>query len=284
MPLPFLKDRTTYPPFIKVLIYANIYIAVCAASQVLLTQRLFGICFDLRSASYMLFILLSTYVQYNMQRGYVIAHANGSTERSQWVIRHKKTMLISNLVAVAILLCLCWELSRTSIIIMVAAEVVATLYYMPPFNLRKHGYIKPFLLGAVWTISCGLVPLIENKLLSTNAWYYLASQFCFISALCILFDVKDSVGDYMGGVNTYANRLGAPFAKVLASILIVLAAVSFWFIGQSPAAKLANTVVMVLSALLCFLSHDKKHPFFYYLYIDGLMLLQSLAVCGALLL
>lgn len=279
-----MKDKPAYPSFIKVLIYANIYIAICAASQVVLTQRLFGIHFDLRSASYTLFIMLSTYVQYNMQRGYVIAYANGSTERSQWIIRYKKTMLVSVFAALAILLCLCWELSRASIIIMVAAEIVATLYYMPPFNLRKHGYVKPFLLGAVWTISCGLVPLIENNMLDMNAWYYLGSQFCFISALCVLFDVKDSVGDYMGGVNTYANRLGALFAKVLAAILVMLAAGLFWFIDLGLAAKMANAAVMLVSALFCFLSHDKKHPFFYYLYIDGLMLLQSMAVCSALLL
>lgn len=284
MPWPSLKDKTTYPPFIKVLIYANIYIAICAASQVVLTQRLFDIRFDFTSASYILFIFLSTYVQYNMQRGYVIAHASGSTERSQWVLKHKKIMLISNFASLVVLLFLCNNLSWTAIGIMVSAELVSTLYYLPPFNLRKHGYVKPFLLGAVWTISCGLVPLIENKLVSMESWYYLGSQFCFISALCILFDVKDSTGDYMNGVNTYANRLGALFARILAVLLVVAAAVLFWMLDLSLAAKLANTAVMLLSALLCFLSHDKKHPFYYYLYIDGLMLLQSLAVCGALLL
>lgn len=279
-----MENKTAYPPFIKVLIYANIYIAICAASQVVLTQRLFNIPFSFTSASYILFIFLSTYVQYNMQRGYVIAHDNVNTERSQWVLRHKKTMLISNFASLGILLFLCNNLSWTSIGIMVGAEVMATLYYLPPFNLRKHGYIKPFLLGTIWAISCGLVPLIENKLLGTQAWYYLGSQFCFISALCVLFDVKDSVVDYMNGANTYANKIGSPFARTLAALLVVLAAVLFWMIDMGTGAKLANAAVMLLSAAMCFLSHDQKHSFFYYLYVDGLMMLQALAVCIVMIL
>jgi hypothetical protein len=273
-----LENKSAYPSFIRVLIYANVFIAICAASQAALTQRLFNIRADFTSLSYIAFIMLSTYVQYNMQRGYVIAQDHNHSERAQWVVRHKKIMLLSNAACLLILLFLCNNLSWTAIGIMVGAELVSTFYYMPPFNLRRYGYIKPFLLGAVWTISCGLVPMIENNLLSIQASCYLLSQFCFISALCILFDVKDSVADIAGNVRTYANVFGAMPSRILAAVLMVIAAISFLFVYASLAAKIANTSVMALSVLLTFFSHDKRHAFYYYLYIDGLMLLQAVGV------
>jgi hypothetical protein len=66
-----------------------------------------------------------------------------------------------------------------------------------PFNLRRHGYIKPFLISSVWVISCSLVPLIENKLLTEHSIWFVVSQiFVLYSVLCLLFDIKDSVNDF----------------------------------------------------------------------------------------
>ncbi len=282
MPCRFLKHNGTYHPFIRVLVYANIYIALCAAAQVVLTQRVFDIRFGAVPASYILFILLSTYVQYNMQRGYVVASEQVHTERAVWVLKHRKIMLASNFMALFVLLFLCNDLSWTAIGIMIGAEIVSSLYYLPPFNLRRYGYIKPFLLGAVWAISCVLVPLIENGRTGEQACVYALSQFCFVSALCVLFDIKDAAADKANDTHTYANRFGITVSRSLAIILIVAGGVSFLCLNISPLAKVANSAVMLLSIALVFLSHDRQHSFFYYLLIDGLMLLQALAVSVAM--
>jgi hypothetical protein len=97
----------------------------------------------------------------------MITENNLHDDRSQWLLKHKKLLLYSVGLALFIVLFLCNNLSWTSIGIMVGAELVSTLYYLPPFNLRKHGYMKPFLVSAIWVISCTLVPIIENKLFFT---------------------------------------------------------------------------------------------------------------------
>ena len=148
--------------FLKVLVYGNIFISIAGLAQVLLTQLIFKIPFDYYSISYLAFIFLSTYLQYNVQRGYSLIQNNPQTERSQWMIHNRKPMLISLGVSLLALLFLCNWLSWTSIYIMIGAELVSTLYYMKPFNLRRFGFIKPIIVGAIWVISCVLIPLLEN--------------------------------------------------------------------------------------------------------------------------
>jgi len=265
-------------------VYANIFVALCALAQTWLTQVLFGILPNYDSLSYLLFVMLSTYVQYNTQRGYIINQSNVGSTRAQWVTRHRKVLLISNAVCLVVLLFLCNSLSWTAIGIMVGAEVIATMYYMPPFNLRRFGYVKPFIIGAVWTISCGLVPLLENKLLNgADAWLYLAAQFAFLSAVCMLFDVKDAEGDYMVGINTYANRFGLWTSKGIAIALFIAAAALILFTSMNGVLQFTNAGVMFTGVVLTLFAGNQKHSFFYYLLVDGLLLLQGLMLCAVAL-
>jgi hypothetical protein len=257
-------------------VYANVFIALCAFSQVLLTQLLFHIPYTFDSVSYLVFVPVATFVQYNIQRGYMVSHYNLGTERSQWLHKNKRIMLYTNIVGLVILLCLCNSLSWTSIIIMVVAEVISSFYYLPPFNLRKYGYIKPFLISAVWAVSCVVVPLVENNMMDppTHAasYYFIAAQFLFIAVLCMAFDIKDASVDFAGGVYTYANVLGERFTKVLCSVMLAGSFVCRWFFDP----RLALFFLFSLSAtlLVTLLSTDKKHAFYFYLAVDGMLILQ----------
>ena len=83
------------------------------------------------------------------------------------------------------------------------------------FNLRKTRLHQTILISSVWVISCSLVPLIENKLITDQSIWFVISQFCFISVLCLLFDIKDGENDYLSGVNTYPNKFGAKITKLV---------------------------------------------------------------------
>jgi len=271
-------------PFIKVLVYANVFIALCAFAQVLLTQLLFKLPFNPDNISYLALIPLSTYIQYNIQRGYMINPQNYYTDRSQWLLKNKKKMLISMGICLLILLFLCWSLSWKSVIVLFGAELISTLYFLPPFNLRKFGYVKPFLISAVWVVSCVVVPLIENKMLDAGHaqnYLFIAAQFLFIAELCMVFDIKDAGDDFIAGVYTYANVWGTKFTKVLCTILLIASGVNFWLFDQ----KLSwfNLVPLLISLVFTLLSTDKKHGFWFYLAIDGLLILQLLFLSFALL-
>lgn len=266
-------------PIIKTIVYANVFISLCALAMVFTTYKVFSIPFNYQNNSYLLFIFLSTYLQYNVQRGYSIFKTDNLTERSLWVNKNKKALLITIGISLITILFLCNYLSYTSIAIMVVAELLSTLYYLPPFNFRKYGYIKPFLISLVWIASCVIVPLFENKLLDINSIWFNVSQFLFIAYLCILFDIKDADDDFISGVNTYANKFGLLVTKIISIVLIILMILCYLLFNHQtiPLFKI-SIVIGFISALFISISNDKRHPFFYYLWIDGLILLQAMIV------
>lgn len=270
-------SKLTSSPITKILVYANVFIALCSMAQVFVTYLMFSIPFDFNNNSYLLFVLLSTYLQYNVQRGYLINPTNQLTDRSQWLTKHKKILLISVGLCLIAVIFLCNNLSYTSIGIMVGAEVLSTLYYLPPFNIRKYGYIKPFLIAMIWVISCTVVPLIENHLMTQNSIWFIVSQFCFISTLCTLFDIKDAEDDYLKGVNTYANKFGLTITKILCIILMLVSSSCYLFF-ENPNKKLLLTsiIISLITIGSVLLTTEKKHSFYYYLWIDGLLILQVL--------
>ncbi len=211
-----------------------------------------------------------------MQRGYLINGANLNTESAQWLSKHKKIMLYSVGASLIALLFLCNSLSYTSIAIMVGAEAISTFYYLPPFNLRKHGYIKPLIIAAIWSISCAAVPLIENQLLTPDRTLFLVSQFCFITVLCILFDIKDMTDDFLNGINTYANKLGVSGTKWVCALFIVVSGICFYLSIQNPKALIGELIVLAVTAITVLITTEKKHRFYYYLWVDGLMASQAI--------
>lgn len=262
-------------PVVRTLVYANVFISICALSQVLLTYHLFPLPVNFENNSYLLFVFLATYLQYNLQRGYAITQNNFHTDRSLWLTEHKKILFFTCIAALGILFFLCWHLSWTSIIIMGVAEIISNLYYLPPFNLRKYGYIKPFLISAIWVISSIVVPLIENQLFTTHCIWLIASQFIFIGVLCMLFDIKDADDDYVSGVNTYANILGMKFTKGFCYVLTLISSICFYMFMPEAATLLKIIILGLLTFLAIYLTDDRKHSFYYYLFVDGLLIVQT---------
>lgn len=261
----------------KTLVFANVFISIAALAQVLVTYVLFPLPISYYNNSYLLLILLSTFIQYNVQRGYMINQANVHTERSQWLIKHRKTLLYSVALFLVIALFLCNSLSYTSIGIIIGAEVISTLYYLPPVNLRKFGYIKPFIISFIWVISCCVVPLIEHGLVTPHSYLYFTAQFLFIAVLCLLFDIKDMENDYLNGVNTYANKFGVTITKVISFLLLTLATFSFYAFTTDKNKLTAELITVTITAFTILFTNDKKHDFYYYLWVDGLLLLQGIA-------
>jgi 4-hydroxybenzoate polyprenyltransferase len=278
MRMRYLKTKTFIPsPFLNTLVYGNVFIALCAFAQVLVTYHFFPIPVNFDNNSYLLFVLLATYLQYNVQRGYyIINHVNPDSPRSKWVLKHKKIMGYTIGASLIVLLFLCNKLSWQSIAIMVGAEIISTLYYLQPFNLRRHGYVKPFLISAVWVISCSLVPLIENQLLTEHSIWFMASQFVFISVLCMLFDIKDNDKDFLSGVNTYANRFGVTVTKVICALLIIIGFTCFYVFKSDASSSIGSIILRLLLLLTILHTNDNRHAFYFYLWVDGLLIIQTI--------
>ncbi len=278
MPSSYSKNNWLFDlSLVKTMVYTNAFIALCAFAQVFLTYRLFHIPFNLENKIYLIVVLLSTYLQYNVQRGYYfINQTNLDSERGKWVSKHKNILLLSVIISLVVVLFFINILSFVSILIMSVAELISILYFLPPFNLRRYGYFKPFLISFVWVISCCLVPLIENELFNTHSIWYLASQFVFISVLCMLFDVKEHENDFLTGVKTYANQFGVKVTKIICVCLVLIGFTCFYYFNHTMPYLAPSIMLRLLLLITILLTKDSRHEFYYYLVIDGLLILQAI--------
>jgi UbiA prenyltransferase family len=289
-------------PILKTLVYANVFIALCAAAEIGFTLLHFNIPISSRTLSYIAFVFFSTFLQYNMQTGQGIfafyiqrlviqlkfkkkiefqLHPSFlHDERIVWLAENRNAFLISNLFAISAIIFLCNWLSWTSIYIMVGAEVVSTLYYSKPFNFRKYGFIKPFLVSAIWTISCVIVPLLEFSHITYHTCFFIAAQFLFIAELCVVFDIKDAEKDFESGVYTYANKLGLKFTRLFCIGLIAASGVLYGLFSQQTLPILIESMFLLFCGVLSLFADNKKHTLYYYLLIDGLLLAQAIAYVG----
>lgn len=272
-----------HSPALKILVNAHVFISLCAAAQVLVTYMLCGIPVNADNNAYILFVFLSTYLQYNVQRGYFIQQVNLYTESTAWILRHRKVLVITALAAVVTLLFLCQHLSYTSIAILAGAELVSTAYYLPPLHLRRYGYLKPLVISSIWMLSCTAVPLIENQLFSGTVLWLWLSQFCFLSVLSILFDVKDTTDDFLNGIATYANTIGMRGTRVVCCVLAIGSLAAFWKFSGVGQAFCAQALLTTLTLVTIFTTHEKRHRYYFYLWVDGLLLWQALLLYAFLL-
>lgn len=277
MPWKFLRTNWLIDsPLAKILVNAHVFIALCAAAQVLVTYMLCGIPANPDNHAYILFVFLSTYLQYNVQRGYFIQQVNLYTESSAWILRHRKVLIYTALLAGAGLLFLCNSLSTTSILLLVGAELISTAYYAPPLNLRKIGFLKPLVISGIWMLSCTAVPIIENQLFSQKVLWLWLSQFFFISVLSVLFDVKDTTDDFLNGISTYSNVIGIKGTRILCSLLSLASLFCFWKFEADSKALPAEIMLFAVTLVTIWITDEKRHRFYFYLWVDGLLLLQAL--------
>ena len=277
-----MQTSNTIPKFLsspiaKTLVYANIFISICSLAQVFVTYIVFDIRLDWNNIFYLVFVFSSTYIQYNIQRIFAIIQNKSSFERADWYKKNNVLVLFIGCISLVLVGLISWNLSSLSISLMVSVELLSNLYYLPPFNLKKYGAIKPFIISTGWVISCVFVPLYENNILQINTIWFMVSQFLFISSLCILFDIKDAEEDYLKGVNTYANKFGITITKIISISLMVLSSLCCLFLKHPTLPILIITgITSAITIGSILLTNEKKHTFYYYLWIDGLMIVQAL--------
>lgn len=268
--------------FTDTLVYANIFIAIAGLCQVILTLTIFSISINWQNFSYVLFVFLSTFLQYNMQRGYNFLEKHPDNERNIWLLKNKKALLIFLGISLISILFLCNWLSWTSIGIMIFAELISSFYFMKPLQLRRFGFVKPFIISLIWVVSCAIVPFIENNLINSKTILFCSAQFFLTAALCVLFDIKDKKTDFDEGIKTYANTYETKITKLIAFILLVVYFIIMLFVFSSSSYILLNSIYFLIVSNAIIFSNDEKDPFYYFLFVDGLLIIQIIITAGCL--
>jgi 4-hydroxybenzoate polyprenyltransferase len=160
-------------------------------------------------------------------------------------------------------------------------------------KIRRIGWLKPFVVGFTWTGVVNIFPVLfwhirhqaaDGQPLLPSGIFWLQS-FLFVSALAVIFDIKDFRSDVRTGVFTYPARLGVrkTFLYIIFPLIFLSMVCLVIFLQQqaySPI-QIAFQLIPYFVLLILSLNFKKvKDVLFYLVAIDGLMLVKAL--CGAI--
>lgn len=292
---------------IKTIFFGNYFYGICAVAlsiEASLQQE-----FPLNSILYYALVFMSSVFYYTIAYVGEPTGKDATNKREAWYIRNRKRIKQRQIV-LAILIIVCsvlflndiWEqLWQTPLInwfLIFLFPTVAAMYYginsrqWGGINLRKIGWLKPFVIGFTWagfvtvfpvvfsSIEHGVefVPEFKNVLLFVK-------NFMFVSVLCILFDIKDYATDANRQLKTFVVKTG--LRKTIFYIIIPLSAIglgSFLLYAISSQFHilkiLLNTIPFILLIIVAYSLHRRRAITYYLAIIDGLMLVK--AICGSI--
>jgi 4-hydroxybenzoate polyprenyltransferase len=270
------------------LLFSNIFMSFCAIAQGLITFYLIG-AKPVYEVLAILFIGTLGLYNFSILISKPAHPENSPLIRERWFFAHHRLMVTITIVCIMALLPLFFLISTESKILLVFLGVVSFSYSLPLFTLgdRKFGLrnipgLKQFLITLVWTMSSVLLPLLEaqHRGLGTvsmrDTTILIAKRFLFIAALTVPFDIRDLFQDRQSGLKTvpvvWGEKRAYLFCQVLLAGYIVL---MFLFRHDGFSSNFfALTITAVLAGWLIFRSTIEKNEYYYFFWLDGILILQ----------
>lgn len=274
------------------LLFSNIFMSLCAVAQALVTYMLIS---SPPSPAVLVLLFTSTLGIYNFC--ILITkpqHPEASSfKRVRCFFRYYRLMVIFTLLALLSLVPLFFMLSTASKLLLIFLSILSFAYGFPLFKVGNHQFglrnipgLKPFLITLVWTLSCVLLPILESQSrnLSTisaeDASILLAKRFLFIGALTIPFDIRDLFHDRQAGLKTIPVAWGEKNAYLFCQALLAgYIMLLFLFRNNGFSTDFwALTLSVVATGILIFNARWKKNEYYYFFWLDGVLILQYVAL------
>ncbi len=231
-------------------------------------------------------------------------------ERTKWyvknaaILKHTQNIILFILIADAAFFIVKYQQSFVAMnslqygqILLFPIIALTYTFNILPFpeikKLRRIGWLKPFVIGFVWSGFVSVYPVIFYQLQTNHVHADVFSMpsgllwlknFMFISTLCIMFDVKDREEDKKAGIKTFAVQLGIKKTILFIIIPLVIAGIVAFILfvekNHFPYQRImANAIPYILLLITAYSLIHKKRKIIYYLFvIDGLMIVK--AICG----
>lgn len=275
------------------LLFSNIFIALCAVAQGLVTYYLLGF----KPDEHVLGILFSaTLALYNFSifLSRPKDPANSPFRRVRWIFSHYRLMITLSIIAILSIIPQFLFLSVTAKILLVFLAMVAVAYNLPfftlhdkKFSLRNIPGIKLFLIALVWSLSAVLLPILELEsqgtvVSSRDTILLVAKRFLLVAAITVPFDIRDLFQDKHYELKTIPVLIGEKRAYLFCQfLLLAYVAMLFLFTNEFDGDFWALTLTALLAGWLIFKSDLKKTEYYYFLAIDGVLILQYVLVASA---
>jgi 4-hydroxybenzoate polyprenyltransferase len=280
--------KKTFLSILDLLLFSNVFMALCAVAQALVTFKLIG-----SKPYYPLLALLfsSTLFIYN-----ICLFLTKPSDPSQspllpkrWFFAHSRLMTTLTLVSLMVLMFMFLLLSFKSEALLGVLGVLSIGYSLPIFSkgnqrfgLRNIPGIKSALIALVWTMSCVLLPMFEAEahhgitIPLPDALIIISKRFLFIAALTIPFDIRDLFQDGPSGLKTIPVIFGKEGAYLFCQVLLA-GYIVLLFLFRSNGFNhdfFALGLTTFLTGWLIFRSKWEKNEYYYFFYMDGVLILQ----------
>jgi len=280
--------KKLFLPVLDFILFSNVFMALCAVAQALITFQLIG-----SKPVYTVLGLLftATLAEYNFS--IFISKPNHPQKspyrRVRWFFAHHRLMVTFTIVSVLSLIPLFLLLSMESRILLVFLSILSLGYSIPLFSIGDHKFglrhipgLKPFLITLVWTLSCVLLPVLEAQdmhmttISMRDTTILIAKRFLYVAALTIPFDIRDLFHDKQTGLKTIPVAWGEKNAYLFCQFLLAGYIVLLFMFRHNGfnVNFMALTASAILTGWLIFKSKWKKDEYYYFLYMDGVLIVQ----------
>jgi len=282
--------KKIFQPVFDFLLFSNVFMALCAVAQALVTFYLIGT----KPGTPVVFLLFtSTIGIYNFS---ILLTKPKNPELSQykrvrWFFAHYRLMVTFTIVSLLSLIPLFFLMSTESRILLIFLGAISFAYSIPLFSLGEQKFglrnipgLKQFLITLVWTMSTVLLPILEAQHFHLTAismrdtTILIAKRFLLIAALTVPFDIRDLFEDQQSGLKTIAVAWGEKKAYVFCQVLLAGYVVLLFLFRDNGfnADFFALTITVVLAGWLIFKSTWEKNEYYYFFFLDGVLILQYL--------
>ncbi len=282
--------KKSFSAALDFLLFSNLFIGVCAVAQGMVTYYLLAAPPD---KYILMFLGCSTVLIYNLSMllSWPAQPQQSPFKRVRWIHSHYRlTISLTLISALCVIPLALWYLNFQAQILMLFTGLIAVAYNFPfltihqkKIGLRNIPGIKLFLIGFVWAVSCVLLPILNIEHVHgisiplNETILLVAKRFLFICAITIPFDIRDLFQDKLYELKTIPVLFGEKKAWLFCQFLLVVYLILLWlFSKEINSDVIALTATIFLSGWLIFKSTIQRNEYFYFLYLDGTLLLQWL--------
>ncbi|MES2621130.1 MAG: UbiA family prenyltransferase [Bacteroidota bacterium] len=277
---------------IEGIIYSNIFIGICAVALTLTNQVTVEGDFHFNKG--LGFVFFSTVFTYCFLKFRKTGGAVENTTHHNWAEEHQQ--LSRNILVISLLATVFYFAGlegRVQFVVALLAAFTALYGFVnipftnPKRKLRDFGLLKTVFVAIVWSVTTVVVPLGDSFVETDVMIFLLLRRFLFILALTIPFEIKDMVGDREHNLKTIPYLIGVSNTKLLAQgILLLLALIIIMqhlFFGLSIGYMLALDISLLLTIFCIQPVDEETSDWWFYVVLDGMMVLQFVLVYTTML-
>lgn len=269
--------------FFDFLGFSNLFLAIAVCCSTFQGAFIFD---NIAQPSFSFAILnfAAAFFLYNLQRVYQSTLPT-TDHRLHWYRKNKKWIFTLAILFVFGFWEVVWSIFMTyreGIFVYSICAFLSLLYFLPPLSLRKVKFVKQFAIAFVWVTVCIVIPFMFHyneftgiRAFTKDEWLYVISQFCFIAALCIPFDIRDYVKDKEEGTQSFPVSIGIKNSKRVAIGLMLIYFILSFFIEVRSLIVIRGLIFLV-TVIVITQANEKRHPYYFVYLTDGIIILQTL--------